>query len=148
MRCFNALATILIGTLACGRATRPVTDYVDPFIGTGAHGHVYPGATVPFSMVQLSPDNGRNGWDWVSGYHHSDSIIVGFSHTHLSGTGIGDLADILVMPVSAAPNLTRHYESRDDRDYRSRFSHNDESAEPGYYRVRLLDPGDGVRDYR
>jgi len=140
MRCFTALAAVLLGTSACERTTRPVADYVDPFIGTGAHGHVYPGATVPFGMVQLSPDNGRNGWDWVSGYHYSDSIIVGFSHTHLSGTGIGDLADILVMPVAVEPNLTRHYESRDDRDYKSRISHSDESADPGYYRVRLLDP--------
>ena len=68
------------------------TQYVDPFIGTAAHGHTYPGATVPFGMVQLSPDNGTHGWDWVSGYNYADSVIVGFSHTHLSGTGIGDLA--------------------------------------------------------
>jgi len=135
------VATALVWLVACEPAPRPATDFVDPFIGTGAHGHVYPGATVPFGMVQLSPDNGLNGWDWVSGYHYSDSVIVGFSHTHLSGTGIGDLADVLVMPVTKAPDLARHYESRDDRDYKSRFSHGDESAEPGYYRVRLIDPG-------
>jgi putative alpha-1,2-mannosidase len=87
---------------ACEGPERPVTDYVDPLIGTGAHGHTYPGATVPFGMVQLSPDNGRSGWDWVSGYHYSDSVIAGFGHTHLSGTGIGDLADILFMPVGGA----------------------------------------------
>ena len=75
------------------------TQYVDPFIGTDGHGHIYPGATVPFGMVQLSPDNGKSGWDWSSGYHYSDSIIVGFSHTHLSGTGIGDLCDIQFMPA-------------------------------------------------
>ncbi|MEZ5000408.1 MAG: hypothetical protein R2727_07105 [Bacteroidales bacterium] len=74
-------------------------DYVDPFIGTGYHGsHVYPGATMPFGMVQLSPDNGTNGWDWCSGYHYSDSLISGF-FTSSSGTGIGDLADILFLPL-------------------------------------------------
>jgi predicted alpha-1,2-mannosidase len=134
-------ATLLFALVACEGVQRPTTDFVDPFIGTGAHGHVYPGATVPFGMVQPSPDNGRTGWDWVSGYHYSDSVIVGFSHTHLSGTGIGDLADVMVMPVTEAPDLTKHYASRDDRDYASRFSHGDESAEPGYYRVRLVDPG-------
>jgi predicted alpha-1,2-mannosidase len=121
-----------------------VTGFVDPFIGTGAHGHVYPGATVPFGMVQPSPDNGRSGWDWVSGYHYSDSIIVGFSQTHLSGTGIGDLADVLVMPVAAVPDLAREYETREDRGYHSRFSHENEEAAPGYYAVHLLDPGIGV----
>jgi predicted alpha-1,2-mannosidase len=142
MRYAAALAaTALVSLGACERGPRAAIDFVDPFIGTGAHGHVYPGATVPFGMVQLSPDNGLNGWDWVSGYHYSDSIIVGFSHTHLSGTGIGDLADVLVMPVVREPDLTKHYESRNDRDYKSRFSHGDESAEPGYYRVRLIDPG-------
>ena len=72
--------------------------FVDPFIGTAAHGHVFPGATTPFGMVQLSPDNGTSGWDWCSGYNYSDSLIAGFSHTHLSGTGIGDLCDILFLP--------------------------------------------------
>ena len=71
-----------------------LTKYVDPFIGTGGHGHTYPGATVPFGMLQVSPDNGISKWDWCSGYHYSDSITIGFSHLHLSGTGIGDLADI------------------------------------------------------
>ena len=126
---------------ACEGPERPVTDYVDPFIGTGAHGHTYPGATVPFGMVQLSPDNGRSGWDWVSGYHYSDSVIAGFGHTHLSGTGIGDLADILFMPVGGAIDIARHYEDRSDRDYASAFSHARESAEPGYYSVVLDGPG-------
>lgn len=135
-------AVLLLATqTGCDTGRRPVTDFVDPFIGTGAHGHVYPGATVPFGMVQPSPDNGRSGWDWVSGYHYSDSVIVGFSQTHLSGTGIGDLADVLVMPVVAAPDLARDYETREDRGYQSRFSHDDERAEPGYYAVRLLDSG-------
>jgi predicted alpha-1,2-mannosidase len=127
---------------ACERPPRSdVTPYVDPFIGTDAHGHTYPGATVPFGMVQVSPDNGRSGWDWVSGYHYSDSVIVGFAHTHLSGTGIGDLADVLVMPVARPVDVTRPYRTRDDRDFRSRFSHEREDASPGYYAVHLEDHG-------
>lgn len=107
------------------------TSYVNPMIGTGGHGHTYPGATVPYGMVQLSPDNGRGGWDWCSGYHASDTGLVGFSHTHLSGTGCADLGDILFMP-------TTHFRST-DRAYRSPFSHAREVATPGYYRVDLLD---------
>ena len=77
-----------------------LTRYVDPYIGTGFHGHVFLGANVPFGAVQLGPVNLSEGWDWCSGYHYSDSTIIGFSHTHLSGTGIGDLGDILFMPFS------------------------------------------------
>src|SRR4026208_1153454 len=98
-----------------------LTRYVDPFSGTGGHGHTYPGATVPFGMVQLSPDNGTQGWDWCSGYHYSDSMIAGFSHTHLSGTGIGDWCDISVMP---ALDLVHDTTS----SYREKFSHNNEKA--------------------
>lgn len=105
-----------------------LTDYVDPFLGTGGHGHTYPGATLPFGMVQLSPDNGTEGWDWSSGYHYSDSVIAGFSHTHLSGTGIGDYADISFMPK---------YRSELESENRAAFSHANESAQPGYYGVTL-----------
>ncbi|HKY28127.1 MAG TPA: hypothetical protein VJM12_09290, partial [Pyrinomonadaceae bacterium] len=76
-----------------------LTRYVDPFIGTAGHGHTFPGATLPFGMVQLSPDSRLSGWDGCSGYHYSDRIIYGFSHTHLSGTGISDYGDILLMPT-------------------------------------------------
>ncbi|RXG18546.1 putative alpha-1,2-mannosidase [Leeuwenhoekiella aestuarii] len=117
-----------------------LTAFVDPFIGTGGHGHTYPGATVPFGMVQVSPDNGRNGWDWCSGYHYSDSIVSGFSNLHLSGTGIGDLADILFMPVAEELDLTGTYENPQDRPYASKYSHKREQAEPGYYSVYLEDP--------
>lgn len=104
--------------------------YVDPFIGTGGHGHTYPGATVPFGMVQLSPDNGSSGWDWSSGYHYSDQVIAGFSHMHLSGTGIGDLQDISVLPCTEIiPD--------NQKDLRIGFSHKDESASPGFYKVKL-----------
>ena len=75
-------------------------------MGTGGHGHTYPGATVPFGMLQVSPDNGVSSWDWCSGYHYSDSIVAGFSHLHLSGTGIGDLTDILFMPTNKKVDLT------------------------------------------
>jgi predicted alpha-1,2-mannosidase len=110
-----------------------LTSYVDPFIGTGGHGHTYPGATVPFGMVQLSPDNGTEGWDWCSGYHISSDSIAGFSHTHLSGTGIGDWCDISVMPNNGViPAGTNRYKVK--------FSHKNEKASPGYYSV-VLDNG-------
>ncbi len=106
-------------------------DYVDPMIGTGFHGHTYPGAVVPFGRVQLSPDTRLEGWDASSGYHFSDSTIYGFSHTHLSGTGIGDMGDILFLPftgeINGKPVAT--------------FSHDDENASPGYYSV-ILRPWD------
>lgn len=109
-----------------GSYAQKLTDFVDPFIGTGGHGHTYPGAVVPFGMVQLSPDNGRSGWDWSSGYHYSDSTITGFSHTHLSGTGIGDWCDISVMPFVNS-----------DLKVKAAFKHQDEVARPGYYSVKL-----------
>ncbi|MGB0879862.1 MAG: GH92 family glycosyl hydrolase [Polaribacter sp.] len=113
--------------------------YVNPFIGTGGHGHTYPGATVPFGMLQVSPDNGISGWDWCSGYHHSDSITIGFSHLHLSGTGIGDLGDIRFMPINKKVNLAKAIKTRDDVPYKSNYSHEQEKAETGYYSVFLKD---------
>ena len=118
----------------------PFVNYVDPFIGTGGHGHTYPGATVPFGMLQVSPDNGVSNWDWCSGYHHSDSIIAGFSHLHLSGTGIGDLADILFMPTNKKVDLTTKTTSRNELSYKSSYSHVNEKATPGSYQVFLKDP--------
>ncbi len=116
-----------------------VTQFVDPFIGTGGHGHTYPGATMPFGMVQVSPDNGISGWDWCSGYHYSDSTMIGFSHLHLSGTGIGDLTDIRIMPINKKVNLSTPVSNRDDIPYASKYSHNKENATPGYYNVLLED---------
>ncbi len=113
--------------------------YVDPFIGTGGHGHTYPGATVPFGMLQVSPINGISKWDWCSGYHYSDSIAVGFSHLSLSGTGIGDLADILLMPINKEIDLSITPNSRDEIPYKSSYNHANESASPGYYQVFLED---------
>jgi len=112
-----------------------LTKYVNPFIGTGGHGHTFPGATVPFGMVQLSPDTRLEGWDGCSGYHYSDSIIHGFSHTHLSGTGVPDYCDILFMPFT--DNKFTETDKNTIRNFTSSFSHSDESAEPGYYSVLL-----------
>jgi len=116
-----------------------LTKYVNPFIGTGGHGHTYPGATVPFGMLQVSPDNGISSWDWCSGYHYSDSITIGFSHLHLSGTGIGDLADIRLMPLNKKVDLAKEVKTRNDVPYKSLYSHSDETASPGYYSVDLKD---------
>lgn len=113
-----------------------ITEYVNPFIGTAEHGHCFPGATVPFGAIQLSPDNPRSGWDWCSGYHYSDSIISSFSHTHLSGTGIGDLQDIRFLPVITKPDTNRNAADYIRSGY-ARFSHDNEQAEPGYYRVKF-----------
>ncbi len=94
---------ILLLSFAAAAQTADYTRYVNPFIGTGGHGHTFPGATVPFGMVQLSPDTRTDNWDGSSGYHYSDDIIYGFSHTHLSGTGIPDGCDILFMPELDGP---------------------------------------------
>ncbi len=114
-----------------------LTQYVDPFIGTAFTGHVYPGATTPFGMVQLSPDVGNHGWMFCSGYHNDSPIIQGFSHTHLSGTGCPDMGDILLMPLVGKGSFDTGDAEHDG--YRSFFSHDSEAATPGYYRVRLDD---------
>ena len=134
-------ASITLASRLDGKNDQDVTQYVNPFIGTGGHGHTYPGATVPFGMVQLSPDTFNDGWDWCSGYHFSDSSMMGFSHTHLSGTGIGDMLDFLVMPSTHEVKFDPGPRENPDLGYRSRFSHADEKAEPGYYSVLLKDYG-------
>lgn len=106
-------------------------ELVDPFIGTDGKGKTYPGATVPYGMVQLSPDNGRTGWDWISGYFYPDTQLAGFSHTHLSGTGAGDLYDISFFPVTQMPN------GAELNSITTPFSHENEQASPGYYQVFL-----------
>lgn len=115
-----------------------LTSFVNPFIGTDGPGNTYPGATVPFGMVQLSPDIGISGWDRIAGYFYQDSIISGFSHMHLSGTGAGDLYDILVMPTNS--RFSDRIEANHFKPFSS-FSHEKESASPGYYTVDLLDYG-------
>lgn len=113
------------------------TKFVNVFIGTGGHGHTFPGATVPFGAVQLSPDTDNHGWDWCSGYYTTDASIMGFSHTHLSGTGASDLLDFLVVPRFGEVRLLPGDKRQPDTGYRTRFSHADEHAEPGFYSVKL-----------
>src|ERR1043165_4164982 len=138
---------LLLFTIHCSlftaSAQRPAdyTHWVNPFIGTGGHGHTFPGATTPFGMVQLSPDTRTDNWDGSSGYHYSDDVIYGFSHTHLSGTGIPDYCDILLMPTLGEPQFFAKEGDKSVNGYASRFSHANEKAEPGYYSVKLDDDG-------
>ena len=114
-------------------AQKKKNDYaklINPFIGTGGHGHTYPGAVVPFGMVQLSPDTRLGGWDGCSGYYFTDTLVYGFSHTHLSGTGVADYCDILFTPTTGEPQFK-------NTDYRSGFKKKNESASPGYYKTKL-----------
>ena len=123
------LLGMLLALVSCSKS---LTEYVDPMIGTGGHGHVFLGANVPFGFVQLGPTEPTRGWDWCSGYHYSDSVLVGFSHTHLSGTGCGDLGDVRFLPIS---------------DIKQRdviFSHKDEQCRPGYYSLQLNYPEGGT----
>ena len=124
----------LAGIVGLQAATQPAkqdyTQYVNPFVGTGGHGHVFLGANVPFGHIQAGPTQKKQGWDWCSGYHYSDSIIIGFGQMHLSGTGIGDLGDIALLPVT----------QNNEREVK--FSHKAEYATPGYYAVTLAN---GVR---
>ena len=130
-----------IGLFSCAEQNLPkeYTDSVNVFIGTGGHGHTFPGATLPHGMVQLSPDTRLFGWDACSGYYYDDTSIMGFTHTHLSGTGIGDYGDILFMPVVGEKPLIAGTAENPDEGYRSHFSHEQESARPGYYQVLLQD---------
>lgn len=149
-RYFTLTAILAVALLAFVSGCRPrtsgaeapdfpdkLTDLVDPWIGTGGHGHVFLGANVPFGMVQLGPTSISEGWDWCSGYHISDSTIIGFSHTHMSGTGIGDLLDVTVMPVTG--DVTPGRGTLDDLSS-GQASFSDRSCErvrPGYYTTRL-----------
>ena len=118
---------------------------VDPFIGTGPDGHTFPGATVPFGMVQLSPDteirNFKQSYKWAAGYRYEDTTILGFSHTHFSGSGHSDLGDVLLQPIAGEVKLEPGESKEPGSGYRSRFSHAQEQASPGYYAVDLLDYG-------
>ena len=161
----HMVAAVLLGlstagpALAAEPATADWSRYVNPFIGTAGHGHTYPGATLPFGMVQLSPDTRLSGWDGCSGYHWSDDVIYGFSHTHLSGTGVSDYGDILFMPFTGAIRFHNGNPTAAAGDtvvatavpggarpagaptsgYASHFDKSSERAEPGWYAVRLTD---------
>jgi putative alpha-1,2-mannosidase len=137
---FRILLVLIAALLSgYGCTSKKSVDYVNPFIGTDYHGHTFPGATLPAGMVQLSPETGIRGWDWSSGYHYSDSSIMGFSHLHRSGMGAGDWGDILVMPTTGELKIVPGNKSRPGEGYRSRFSHKEEEATPGYYAVNLKD---------
>ena len=125
---------------SCNNKELSFTDMVNPFVGTGGHGHTYPGAVLPFGMIQLSPDTRLEGWDGCSGYHFSDDTIYGFSHTALSGTGVSDYGDILIMPYNHSPCLTNGTGDFDTCSYASSFSKKRENARPGYYSVFLDKP--------
>jgi len=134
----RVIAAIAMAFCAVAVASPNPVDEPLPMVGTDAHGHAYPGATVPFGMVQLSPDTRTEGWDGCSGYHYSDSAIEGFSHTHLSGTGAACLGDVLLMPTVGEISLDA---GSPGAGYASKFSHGQEVATPGYYRVFLETPG-------
>ncbi len=138
--CATAALARPLFAVPTGKDAEDPLRWVDLRIGTGGHGHTFPGASVPFAAVQLSPDTFNDGWDWCSGYYTTDTSIMGFSHTHLSGTGCGDLLDFLVMAGTGPAKLVPGPKSDPDVGYRSRYSHEQETAEPGYYRVFLDDP--------
>ena len=127
------LLLVAVATTTFLFSQKDLAKYVDPFIGTGGHGHTFPGPTIPFGMVQLSPDTRLKGWDGCSGYHYSDKLIYGFSHTHLSGTGCTDYGDILLMPTVGKPQFS-------NKKYSSSFKKESEKASAGYYSVFLDKP--------
>ena len=132
-----SIALLLVISSSWVLHAQDLTRYVDPMTGTGGVGHTYPGATLPYGMVQLSPDTRRDAsWEGCAGYYHADSLVYGFTHTHLSGTGCSDYGDILVMPFTGAPDFN-------PEAYASRYRHSDERSEPGYYAVYLSD--DSIR---
>lgn len=122
-----------------GLAAKDVLDHVNVFVGTGYHGHTFPSATVPYGSVAPGPDTSIRGWHAAAGYHWDKPTILGFSQTHLSGTGLIEWGDFMIMPRSGPVRYKPGPEDKPEVGYRSRFSHDDESASPGYYQVRLLD---------
>ena len=139
----NLSRIFLIAALGLASCAQPAADdnltrYVDPRIGTGGHGHVFVGANVPFGLVQLGPTSIPQAWDWTSGYHESDSTVIGFSHTHLSGTGIGDLFDVTVMPVVGEVTCARGTEEDPASGLWSYADRTKEVVRPGYYSVPLV----------
>lgn len=138
LKTFLLATAISLGFSSCKTVEQQeenLIQYVDPTIGSGGHGHVFVGASVPFGAIQLGPNNITMEWDWCSGYHHSDTTIIGFAHNHLSGTGIGDLGDLLMMPVEGFTEVNEQNLSAKER--LSSFSHSKEKVEAGYYQVHL-----------
>ena len=137
----TAILSIFIAVAPAAQArdysrSEGLLQYVDPYIGSGGHGHVFVGTSVPYGMVQLGPSNIHKGWDWCSAYHYSDSLLIGFAHTHLSGTGCTDLGDILIMPMNEI-RTPRGNQDDFSRGYASPYSHDSEVARPEYYSVMV-----------
>lgn len=135
----QAQSQALLPSQSPSQPPQSLTQYVNPYIGSGGHGHVFVGASVPFGAVQLGPTNIFKGWDWDSGYNYGDSILIGFSHLHLNGTGIGDLGDILIMPYTGEIKTDKGTEANHRAGYASLYSHATEKVKPGYYFVKLDD---------
>lgn len=135
-------ATTALAIVACSGSEDYVSK-VDPYIGSGGHGHVFVGANVPNGMIQVGPQNIHKGWDWCSGYHYSDSIVIGFTHTHLNGTGCADLGDILLMPYTGDVRTSRGSQEDISGSCSSYYSHDNETVRPGYYSL-TMDNGIGV----
>ena len=139
----TTFCTLLMAGYGCSSTQvesqpKDLTQYVDPYIGSGGHGHVFVGANVPYGLVQLGPSSIPQAWDWTSGYHISDSTVIGFPHMHLSGTGIGDLHDITVMPVTGEVKYARGRESDPQSGLWSYSDRSKEVVKPGYYATHLL----------
>ena len=145
LACAALLTSGAAGAASLTTAQEQAFAAVDPFIGSGGEGHTFPGATLPFGMVQLSPDtqikSRKDGYGWAAGYRYSDHTIVGFSHTHFSGSGHSDLGDFLVMPTTGELQLERGEVDKPGSGFTSRFDHATETAQPGYYAVTLADSG-------
>lgn len=139
-------ALVLAG---CAGSQPDYAAYVDPYIGSGGHGHVFVGASVPFGMVQLGPQQIRDAWDWCSGYHYTDTLVIGFSHTHLTGTGIGDLGDVVLMPYDPTKAIySSEYMPRKKAEAKhvyARLDHGKEQVVPGFYSLEMPDYGINVR---
>jgi len=138
-RAFASALIVVVSFVSCSKQ-KELVDYVDPFIGTNFFGHTFPGASVPYAMVHLSPDVGTEGWTYASGYNYQDNSVIGFSHTHWSGVGMTNGGEILLMPTVGDKNqVLPGSKENPDEGYRSRFSHADETASAGYYSVLLKD---------
>ena len=138
----NSIMALALLLTACAQQPAEqqerLTDYVNPLIGSGGHGHVFVGASVPFGMVQLGPTSINQTWDWCSGYHQDEASVIGFSHTHLSGTGIGDLFDVTVMPVTGEVTYERGTIDNPNSGLWSMAERTNEIVKPGYYSVPLM----------
>jgi predicted alpha-1,2-mannosidase len=130
---------VLVSSVTMAADASDLVQYVDPYIGSGGHGHVFLGTSVPFGAIQAGPSNIHKGWDWCSGYHYSDTVMIGFSHLHLSGTGCTDLGDILIMPFTGEIQTDKGTQENPDAGYASRYRHETETARPEYYAVPLDD---------